>query len=62
MEPYKKPYLILWSSLAVALDALEHMNYGQAHNILLQAQRDAEQAYLEQAKPEASLQKKPPTV
>ena len=46
MEVYKKPYLILWTSCAAAISALERQNLGLAREILLRAQQEAEEAYL----------------
>ena len=47
MSEYRKPYLILFSAISDALDELQRQNYGLAADKLIQAQRDAEEAFLE---------------
>ena len=47
MDEYKKPYLILWGGCTEALEALEHQNYGQARELLIKAQQEAEEQFLE---------------
>lgn len=46
MINYKEQYLKLFAAAADALDALEHMNVGQAKEILLQAQLAAEEVHM----------------
>ena len=46
MSEYQKPYLILWGAITRALEEMKRQNYGRAYDILLNAQRDAEEAYL----------------
>ena len=43
---YKKPYLILFNGITDALDSLDRMNFGKVRNILMDAQQEAEEAYL----------------
>lgn len=43
---YKKPYLILFNAITNALDAMARMNFGRARDILEDAQRNAEEAYI----------------
>ncbi len=47
MIDYKALYLNLFSAAADALEALEAMNFGQAKEILIRAQRAAEEAHLD---------------
>lgn len=47
MSEYKKPYLILFSAITDAIEELQRQNFGLAREQLIQAQRDAEEAYLE---------------
>lgn len=47
MNDYKKPYLLLLTSCAAAVAALEKQNFGQAKDILLRAQREAEDAFID---------------
>ena len=47
MDEYKRPYLILFNSVTDALTALEHSDPGDAAEILIKAQQDAEDAYIE---------------
>ena len=46
MSEYKKPYLILFSAITDAIEELQRQNFGLARELLIQAQRDAEEAYL----------------
>ena len=46
MDEYKKPYLILFGKLADAIEAIEKCNFGQAKEILIKAQNDAEEEYI----------------
>ena len=46
MINYKELYLKLFSAAADALDALDNLNIGQAKDILLRAQLDAEEAHM----------------
>jgi len=43
---YKKPYLILFNGITDALDSLNRMNFGRVRDILEDAQRNAEEAYI----------------
>ena len=47
MNDYKKPYLLLLTSCAAAVAALEKQNFGHAKDILLRAQREAEDAFID---------------
>lgn len=44
---YKKMYLSLFNSITDSLNALESLNFGQAADILRQAQGDCEELYVE---------------
>ncbi len=44
---YKKMYLSLFNSITDSLNALESLNFGQAADILRQAQSDCEELYVE---------------
>ena len=46
MEDYKTMYLHLFNHMTDAIDALETLNFGQAKDILMGAQREAEQLYI----------------
>ncbi len=46
MNKYKKPYIILFSSITKALNELEKINFGSAIEILVKAQQDAEEEYI----------------
>ena len=46
---YKKMYLSLFNSITDSLNALERLNFGQAADILRQAQSDCEELYVEDA-------------
>lgn len=46
---YKKMYLSLFNSITDSLNALESLNFGQAADILRQAQSDCEELYVEDA-------------
>ena len=47
--PYKKPYLLLFNRITDALSALNIGRSDQAQQILIQAQRDAEELYISSA-------------
>ena len=46
MTEYQKPYHILWSVISDALAAIRAQNYGLAQELLLQAQQQAEDAFI----------------
>ena len=46
MVDYKELYFNLFSAAADAVEAIENMNFGQAKEILIAAQQDAEEAHL----------------
>lgn len=50
MADYQKLYAKLFNAATDALDALEELNVGRVKDILRQAQIDAEETYLEDAK------------
>ena len=45
-QVYRKPYLILFTHISQALDAMEELDFGRAKNLLKEGQRNAEEAYL----------------
>ena len=47
MPDYKKMYLHLFNHVSDALEALEQQNFGQAKEILVAAQQQAEDEYVE---------------
>ena len=49
MEDYKTMYLHLFNRVSDAVNALEAMNYGQAKELLIRAQQEAEELYLIEA-------------
>ena len=52
MIHYKMLYLKLFNAITDALEAMEAQNFGQAKELLRQAQIDAEEAYLDQTEKE----------
>lgn len=49
MINYKELYFKLFSAAADAVEAIEAMNFGQAKEILIAAQQNAEEAHLSAA-------------
>ena len=47
MENFPKYYTRLFNGITDALEALEEQNYIKAQDILIKAQQDAEEMYLE---------------
>ena len=45
-ELYKNLYFHLFNQITDALEALEKQNYGEARDILIRAQQEAEERYL----------------
>ena len=50
MTDYKTMYLHLFNRVSDAVSALEAMNFGQVKALLICAQQEAEERYLEQGK------------
>ena len=50
MEDYKTMYLHLFNRVSDAICALEAMNFGQAKELVICAQQEAEERYLDHAK------------
>jgi len=48
MVDYRVLYLTLFHAITDAIDQLEHCNYGNAKELLVQAQLNAEEQYLSQ--------------
>ncbi len=46
MDEYKAPYLKLFNGVTDALGALRRGEYTRAEELLMQAQRDAEEAFI----------------
>lgn len=46
MPDYQKLYALMFNAATDALAALGHMDFGQARDILREAQREAEELYL----------------
>ena len=46
MVDYKKMYLTLFNRITSAISHMEHMNYGQARELLLEAQKETEEMFL----------------
>lgn len=44
---YEKPYYLLFNAVTDALAALARQDYGQARALLVKAQQQAEEAYLD---------------
>ena len=49
MDEYKAPYLILFNAITDALKQLEGQNYGKAKELLIEAQQQAEEAFMNEA-------------
>lgn len=49
MEEYKESYLLLFRAVSKALEAIDAQNFGTAKTLLMQAQQDAEETFLQQA-------------
>lgn len=47
MMDYQRLYTCLFNALTDALEAMENQNFGTAKSILVRAQQDAEEMYLE---------------
>lgn len=48
MEHEQKPYYMLFNAVTDAIAAMEAQNFGQARQILMQAQRNCEEWFLSQ--------------
>lgn len=48
---YQEMYLVLFRAITKAIAQLEAANYGQAKELLLHAQQEAEERYLSEADP-----------
>lgn len=46
MGQYQKPYFMLFNAVTDAIAAMEVQNFGQARQILIQAQQDCEEWFL----------------
>ena len=46
MPDYQTMYVTLFNVLTDAIEHMDHMNYGLARAVLVQAQQDAEELYL----------------
>ena len=46
MPDYQTMYFTLFNVLTDAIEHMDHMNYGLARTVLVQAQQDAEEQYL----------------
>ncbi|MBQ4564785.1 MAG: hypothetical protein IJA48_00390 [Oscillospiraceae bacterium] len=46
MTEYQRPYSILFQGITRALQELQQQNYGLAADILIRAQQEAEEAFL----------------
>ena len=47
MTDYQKMYLLLFNAITDALEEMENQNYGEAAELLREAQTDAEEVYIE---------------
>ena len=48
MDEYKKPYLILFNGITDALEKIDLQDYDRAKEILIQAQQEAEEAFIKE--------------
>ena len=46
MSEYKKPYLILFNAITRAIEQIEKQNFGEAKEILIKSQQEAEEEYI----------------
>ena len=53
---FEKMYFLLFNKISDALKALEKYNYGEAADVLRQAQMETEEAYLNHKIPTGSFQ------
>ncbi len=49
MQDYRQMYFTLFSAICEALEAIDETNYGQAKQILMHAQQEAEEIYISSA-------------
>jgi len=49
---YQKLYLTLFNAFTDAMEQLDQQNYGMAREILIKAQQQAEEAYMQESEPE----------
>ena len=47
MTDYKALYLTLFNAITYAVDQMENSNFGIAKNVLIRAQQDTEEMYIE---------------
>lgn len=52
MQPYKKMYLFLFNKVSDAIGTLDAGEVGQAQELLVSAQRQAEELYLSDQQPD----------
>ena len=50
---YRKMYTHLFNAVTDALEEMERQNFGAARQLLVQAQQDCEELYLDAEEPEA---------
>jgi len=48
---YQKAYYLLFNAITDALAAMEQQNFGQARQLLISAQQQAEEIFLEEEEP-----------
>jgi len=46
MDDFRKPYFILWNSFTDIINMLEQQNYGLAKELLIKAQQEAEETFI----------------
>jgi hypothetical protein len=46
MDEWKEPYRILWRATSAAIEAIEQQNYGEAKQLLIAGQQDAEEMFM----------------
>ena len=55
VSDYRKPYYILFNAITNTIEAIEHRNLFQARLLLIRAQQDAEEAFLQEKDKEAAI-------
>ena len=53
MDDYKQPYLYLFNQITDAIALIQQSNYGMARAVLIAAQQDAEETFLQKTAEEA---------
>ena len=55
VSDYRKPYYILFNAITNTIEAIEQRNLFQARLLLIRAQQDTEEAFLQETDKEAAI-------